>query len=148
MVKQVQLEEMEKHRINEMRLRALVVKMLEKNNNNFVKVKEYVRSLAKFIEFDADAVIGMMLEVLDDRFAPTTNEVIKINLLLGLTIREIANKLNLKESTVKMHIYRNKDNINTIILYPRLDAGQLQELRKFLKSYYGLYVIPTQVIRT
>lgn len=148
MLKQIKLKDMEKNRINELRLRALVVKMLEKNNNDFMKVKNYVRSLANFINFDADAIIGMMLEVLSDRYAPTTNEIIKINLLFGLTIREIATKLNMKESTVKNAIYRNQDNINTIILYPRLDAGQLQELRKFLKGYYGLYVMPTQVIRT
>lgn len=148
MSKRVNLEDMEKNRINEIRLRALVVKMLEKNGNNFMKVKEYVRSLSKFLDFDADAIIGMMLEILGDRYAPTTNEVIKINLLFGLTIREIATKLNMKESTVKNAIYRNQDNINTIILYPRLDAEQLQELRKFLKQYYGLYVMPTQVIRT
>ena len=39
-----------------------------------------------------------------------------------------------------MHIYRNKYNINTIILYPRLQPYQLEELRKFFRQYYKLYV--------
>ena len=67
--------------------------------------------------------------------------------MLGLTIKEIADKLGMKESTVKMHIYRNKNNINTIILYPRLRQEQSQELRKFLKQYYNLYIPADKIIK-
>ena len=89
-----------------------------------------------------------MKEILSDRYAPTTDEIIKINLLLGRTIREIADKLDMNESTVKMHIYRNKNNINTIMIYPRLKQEQLQELRKFLKQYYSLYVPANNILKS
>ena len=136
----IQLNEMTLNRANELRIRHLVCKMLNATNNNFGVITKYIKHLAQFIDFNEEIIINIMREVIDIRFEPTVNELIKINVLFGLTIREIADRLNMKESTVKMHIYRNKNNINTILIYPRLKKEQSQELRKFLKQYYSLYV--------
>lgn len=136
-----------RNRANEIRLRALVFQMLKATNNNFELLSEYIKCLSNLFDFNDAIIIEIMREILDNRYAPTTDEVIKINLLLGLTIREIADKLDMKESTVKMHIYRNKDNINTILIYPRLKQEQLEELRKFLKQYYSLYVPANKVFK-
>lgn len=139
---------MELNRINELRLRALILKLLRRTNNNLYLVIEYIKHINNFIDFNLQAIIDIVKEIIEDRFAPTTNELIKINLLLGLTIREIAQKLNMKESTIKMRIYRNKYNVNSIIIYPRLKKEQLEELRKFLKQYYSLYVPINSVYKT
>lgn len=138
-MRKITLTEMERNRGNELRLRDLVFKMLEATND-FTSISKYIRFLSGFMDFDADIIIDTMREVLEPRYKPTINELIKINLLYGLTVRQIAEKLNMNISTVKMHIYRNKYNINTIILYPRLQPYQLEELRKFFKQYYQLYV--------
>lgn len=138
-MRKITLTEMERNRGNELRLRDLVFKMLEATND-FTSISKYIRFLAGFMDFDADIIIDTMQEILEPRYKPTINELIKINLLYGLTVRQIAEKLNMNISTVKMHIYRNKYNINTIILYPRLQPYQLEELRKFFKQYYQLYV--------
>ncbi|MBQ9298118.1 MAG: hypothetical protein IJ223_03640 [Clostridia bacterium] len=144
----VKINEMELNRINELRLRALILKLLRRTNNNLYLVIEYIKHINNFIDFNLQAIIDIVKEIIEDRFAPTTNELIKINLLLGLTIREIAQKLNMKESTIKMRIYRNKYNVNSIIIYPRLKKEQLEELRKFLKQYYSLYVPINSVYKT
>ena len=138
-MRKVILTEMEKNRGNELRLRDLVFKMLEVTND-FSSIRMYIYFLSNFMNFNADIIIDAMREILEPRYKPTINELIKINLLYGLTVREIAEKLNMNISTVKMHIYRNKYNINTIILYPRLQPYQLEELRKFFRQYYKLYV--------
>lgn len=140
MCKKTNLSEMERNRINELRFRALVMKMLNNTKNDLYTVIEYIKHISVFLNFNVEVIVGIIKEIIDTRYVPTIDEVIKINLLLGVTIREIADKLNMKESTVKMHIYRNQNNINTIILYPRLKEQQLQELRRFLKQYYSLYV--------
>jgi len=140
MSKKLNLSEIVRDRANELRIRALLVKMLKATNNNFQVIIEHVKNISSFMDFDYEIIIEIMREILNDRYAPTTDEIIKINLLFGLTIKEIADRLDMKESTVKMHIYRNKNNIDTIIIYPRLQKEQLQELRKFLKQYYSLYV--------
>ena len=145
MSKDINLSEMERNRINEIRLRTLLCKMLKATNNNFVPIIKHIKHLATFMDFNLDIIIDIIKEIFDTRYAPTTDEIIKINLLLGLTIREIADNLNMKESTVKMHIYRNQNNINTIVIYPRLNAEKSQELRKFLQQYYKLYV-PANVV--
>jgi len=147
MVKRMRLSEMEKNRINELRLRALICQMLKSTNNNFSMITEFIKYLENFFEFNVNMILEIIREIFDMRYEPTTDEIIKINLLLGLTIKEIADKLRMKESTVKMHIYRNKNNTNTIILYPRLKQEQSQELRKFLKQYYKLYVPADKVIK-
>lgn len=138
-MRKVILTEMEKNRGNELRLRDLVFKMLDVTND-FSSISMYIHFLSNFMNFNADIIIDAMREILEPRYKPTINELIKINLLYGLTVREIAEKLNMNISTVKMHIYRNKYNINTIILYPRLQPYQLEELRKFFRQYYKLYV--------
>ena len=138
-MRKITLTEMERNRGNELRLRDLVFKMLEATND-FTSISKYIHFLSGFMNFNADIIIDTMREVLEPRYKPTINELIKINLLYGLTVRQIAEKLNMNISTVKMHIYRNKYNINTIILYPRLQPYQLEELRKFFKQYYQLYV--------
>jgi len=143
----INLSEIVRDRINELRIRTLLIKMLKATNNNFPIVVEHIKNISSFMDFDYEIIIGIMREILSDRYAPTTDEIIKINLLLGRTIREIANKLDMKESTVKMHIYRNKNNINTIMIYPRLKQEQLQELRKFLKQYYSLYVPANNILK-
>lgn len=148
MKKKVNLDEIIRDRANELRIRALLIKMLKATNNNFSVVVEHIKNISVFMEFDSEIIIGIMKEILNDRYAPTTDEIIKINLLMGLTIREIADRLDMKESTVKMHIYRNKNNINTIVLYPRLKQEQLQELRKFLKQYYSLYVPANKILNS
>lgn len=148
MKKKVNLNEIVRDRANELRIRALLIKMLKATNNNFSVVVEHIKNISVFMEFDSEIIIGIMKEILNDRYAPTTDEIIKINLLMGLTIREIADRLDMKESTVKMHIYRNKNNINTIVLYPRLKQEQLQELRKFLKQYYSLYVPVNKILNS
>ena len=140
MSKNLSLSEIVRDRINELRIRTLLIKLLKATNNNFAIVIEHIKNISSFMDFDYKIIIEIMREILSDRYTPTTDEIIKINLLLGRTIREIADKLDMKESTVKMHIYRNKNNINTIIIYPRLKQEQSQELRKFLKQYYSLYV--------
>lgn len=144
----IDLSEMVRDRANELRIRALVLKMLKATDNNFSVVIEHIKNISAFMDFDYQIIIGIMREILEDRYAPTTDEIIKINLLFGLTIKEIANRLDMKESTVKMHMYRNKNNINTIMLYPRLKQEQLQELRKFLKQYYSLYVPANKIMKT
>lgn len=140
MNKKLNLSEIVRDRANELRVRALLVKMLKATNNNFQVIIEHIKNISSFMDFDYKIIIGIMKEILNDRYAPTTDEIIKINLLFGLTIKEIADRLDMKESTVKMHMYRNKNNIDTIIIYPRLQKEQLQELRKFLRQYYSLYV--------
>jgi len=129
------LDEMTLNRINELRFRALIFKMLKATNNNLFTVIEYIKSTRNFIEFDLQSIVAIIKEIIEDRYTPTIDEIIKINLLLGLTIREIADKLEMNESTIKMHIYRNKNNINTIIIYPRLKKEYSQEIRKFLREY-------------
>lgn len=148
MKKKMNLDEIIRDRANELRIRALLIKMLKATNNNFSVVVEHIKNISAFMEFDSEIIIGIMKEILNDRYAPTTDEIIKINLLMGLTIREIADRLDMKESTVKMHIYRNKNNINTIMIYPRLQQKQLQELRKFLKQYYSLYVPANKILNS
>lgn len=147
MAKRMRLSEMEKNRINELRLRALICQMLKSTNNNFGMITEFIKYLENFFEFNVNMILEIIREIFDMRYEPTTDEIIKINLLLGLTIKEIADKLRMKESTVKMHIYRNKNNTNTIILYPRLKQEQSHELRKFLKQYYKLYVPADKIIK-
>ena len=148
MNKKINLSEIVRDRANELRIRALLYKMLKATNNNFPMVIEHIKNIASFMDFDYEIIIEIMREILSDRYSPTTDEIIKINLLLGRTIREIADKLDMKESTVKMHIYRNKNNINTIMIYPRLKQEQLQELRKFLKQYYSLYVPANNILKS
>lgn len=144
----IDLSEMVRDRANELRIRALVLKMLKATDNNFSVVIEHIKNISAFMDFDYQIIIGIMREILEDRYAPTTDEIIKINLLFGLTIKEIANRLDMKESTVKMHMYRNKNNINTIMIYPRLKQEQSQELRKFLKQYYSLYVPANNILKS
>ena len=148
MKKKMNLDEIIRDRANELRIRALLIKILTATNNNFSVIVEHIKNISAFMEFDSEIIIGIMKEILNDRYAPTTDEIIKINLLMGLTIREIADRLDMKESTVKMHIYRNKNNINTIMIYPRLQQKQLQELRKFLKQYYSLYVPANKILNS
>lgn len=148
MKKKMNLDEIIRDRANELRIRALLIKILKATNNNFSVIVEHIKNISAFMEFDSEIIIGIMKEILNDRYAPTTDEIIKINLLMGLTIREIADRLDMKESTVKMHIYRNKNNINTIMIYPRLQQKQLQELRKFLKQYYSLYVPANKILNS
>lgn len=145
MIRKVRLTEMEKDRANELRFRTLLLQMLKNTDNNFTDVIKYIKSLSNYFDFNEQILIDIMREILDTRYKPTIDEIIKINLLLGVTIREIADKLNMQVSTVKMHIYRNKYNIDTIILYPRLKREQLDELRNFLNQYYKMYV-PVDII--
>lgn len=142
------LDEMTLNRINELRFRALIFKMLKATNNNLFTVIEYIKSTRNFIEFDLQSIVAIIKEIIEDRYTPTIDEIIKINLLLGLTIREIADKLEMNESTIKMHIYRNKNNINTIIIYPRLKKEYSQEIRKFLKEYSKFSISMNKVYRT
>ena len=142
------LDEMTLNRINELRFRALIFKMLKATNNNLFKVIEYIKSTRNFIEFDLQSIVAIIKEIIEDRYTPTIDEVIKINLLLGLTIREIADKLEMNESTIKMHIYRNKNNINTIIIYPRLKKEYSQEIRKFLREYSKFNISMNKVYKT
>lgn len=138
-MKKINLSEMGIDRANELKLRFLVLNML-KTVKTFSIISKYIHSLAEFLDFDANIIVDIMREIIEHRYKPTINELIKINLLYGLTAREIAEQLNMNISTVKMHIYRNKYNINSIILYPRLKRYQLEELRKFFEQYYQLYV--------
>ena len=142
------LDEMTLNRINELRFRALIFKMLKATNNNLFTVIEYIKSTRNFIEFDLQSIVAIIKEIIEDRYTPTIDEIIKINLLLGLTIREIADKLEMNESTIKMHIYRNKNNINTIIIYPRLKKEYSQEIRKFLREYSKFNISMNKVYRT
>ena len=142
------LDEMTLNRINELRFRALIFKMLKATNNNLFKVIEYIKSTRNFIEFDLQSIVAIIKEIIEDRYTPTIDEIIKINLLLGLTIREIADKLEMNESTIKMHIYRNKNNINTIIIYPRLKKEYSQEIRKFLREYSKFNISMNKVYKT
>ena len=140
MNKKKYLSEMTRDRANELRFRTWLCKMLENNNNDFSVVKEYVKHISLFMDIDVNIIIEIMREILDMRYEPTKDELIKINLLFGSTLQAIADRLNMNISTVKMHIYRNKYNIETIVLYPRLKKYQLEELRKFFKQYYKFYV--------
>ena len=140
LAKKIILNETEKNRINELRLRILLSQMLKATNNNFPFIIQHIKYLATFMDFNVDMIIDIIKEIFDNRYTPTTDEIIKINLLLGLSIREIADILDMKESTIKMHIYRNQNTIDNIVLFPRLKQEQLQELRKFLQQYYSLYV--------
>lgn len=142
------LDEMTLNRINELRFRALIFKMLKATNNNLFTVIEYIKSTRNFIEFDLQSIVAIIKEIIEDRYTPTIDEIIKINLLLGLTIREIADKLEMNESTIKMHIYRNKNNINTIIIYPRLKKEYSQEIRKFLREYSKFNISMNKVYKT
>ena len=54
----------------------------------------------------------------------------------------------MNESTIKMHIYRNKNNINTIIIYPRFKKEYSQEIRKFLKEYSKFNISMNKVYKT
>lgn len=140
MNKKKYLDETTRDRANELRFRTWLFMMLENNKNDFSLVKEYVKHISIFMDIDVNIIIEIMREILDVRFEPTKNELIKINLLFGSTIHEIADRLDMNISTVKMHIYRNKYNIGTIVLYPRLKKYQLNELRKFFQQYYKFYV--------
>ena len=145
MAKKTILNEIEKNRINEIRLRILLSQMLKATNNNFPFIIQHIKYLSTFMDFNVNMIIDIIKEIFDNRFTPTTDEIIKINLLLGLTIKEIAKILDMKESTIKMHIYRNQNTIDNIVLFPRLKQEQLQELRKFLQQYYSFYV-PTNKV--
>ena len=140
MTKQLEVDENIRNRANEIRFRNLIIKMLNNANNNFDVINKHIVYLATILSFDKSIILDIVKDIINDRYKPTVNELIKINLLFGLTIKEIANKLNMNISTVKMHIYRNKYNINEVLLYPRLQDYQLKELRNFLKQYYRLYV--------
>lgn len=146
MYKNTTLSQMELNRINEIRFRTLLAQMLNATNNNFMPVIKHIKHLATFMDFNVDIIIDIIKEIFDTRYAPTTDEIIKINLLLGSTIKRIADILDMKESTVKMHIYRNQNNINTIVIYPRLALEKSQELQKFLQQYYKLYV-PANIVQ-
>ena len=77
------LDEMTLNRINELRFRALIFKMLKATNNNLFKVIEYIKSTRNFIEFDLQSIVAIIKEIIEDRYTPTIDEIIKINLLLG-----------------------------------------------------------------
>lgn len=140
-----ELSDMEQNRINELRFRALIDKMLKATNYNLCEVLKYIEHISKFFNYNTQEIVEITKEIITDRYKPSIDEIIKINLLLGITISEIAEMLDMNISTVKTHIYRSDNNVNNIILYPRLKVEQLQEIKKFLKLFYAFY-IPTNKV--
>lgn len=65
MNKKINLSEIVRDRANELRIRALLYKMLKATNNNFPMVIEHIKNIASFMDFDYEIQMKDWHKVLD-----------------------------------------------------------------------------------